>query len=189
MTGTFVPVSGYQLIRKQALSLLALRVSLGALMLVWGLDKFANPQHGVAVAGRFYFGLLDSAAMMPVLGAAQIALGLLVVVGLARRYAYPVLAGVTGLTLLGVWRSVVDPWGWIFERTNALFFPSLIIFAGVLVLIAFRDADALHLGRVFRPAPRPDATPHTTTSSTHPAPRADAHSAPTATARAEHRSF
>jgi len=189
MTGTFVDASGYQLMRRQTLSLLVLRVSLGALMIVWGLDKFANPKHGVAVAGRFYFGLLDSAAMMPVLGAAQIALGLLVVAGIARRYAYPVLAGVTGMTLLGVWRSVVDPWGWMFERTNALFFPSLIIFAGVLVLIAFRDADTMHLGRVFRAAPQPDAAPHTTLAAPHPAPLADAHSAPAATPRAEHRSL
>ncbi len=126
---------------RKALSLLVLRLSLGALMIVWGLDKLANPKHGVAVASRFYFGLLDSASAMPVLGAAQIALGVLVVAGIARRYAYPVLAAVTGMTLLGVWRSVVDPWGWIFKGTNALFFPSLIIFAGVLVLIAFQDME------------------------------------------------
>ena len=143
---------------KQTLSLLALRVSLGALMVVWGLDKLANPNHGVAVASRFYFGLLDSARAMPVLGVAQIALGILIVAGIAKRYTYPVLAGVTGMTLLGVWRSVIDPWGWIFEGTNALFFPSVIIFAGVLVLIAFREMAA----HPAHPAePTHDATEHT----------------------------
>ena len=133
----------------QAVALLALRISLGALMIVWGLDKLVNPQHGVAVASRFYFGLLDSASAMPVLGTAQVALGVLIVVGVAKRYTYPVLAGVTGMTLLGVWRSVIDPWGWMLEGTNALFFPSVIIFASVLVLIAFRDTQP-HSGQSTR---------------------------------------
>lgn len=129
--------------RRKSLSLLVLRLSLGALMIVWGLDKLVNPAHGEAVANHFYFGLLGSATVMPVLGIIQIALGLLVVLGIVRRYTYPVLAAVTGMTLIGVWRSVVDPWGWVLEGSNALFFPSLIIFAGVLVLIAFRDEDAI----------------------------------------------
>ncbi len=131
----------------KAWSLLVLRVSQGLLMLVWGIDKFADPEHGVAVAERFYFGLFGTATLMPVLGTAQLVLGLLVILGVARRYVYPALLAVTGLTLVGVWRSVVDPWGWYLERTNALFFPSLIIFAAVLVLYAFRDEDRFVIGR------------------------------------------
>lgn len=125
----------------RTLSLLGLRASLGALMIIWGLDKLVNPAHGQKVAERFYFGLFGWASMMPVLGVAQVALGVLVVAGVARRYTYPVLAAVTGMTLIGVWRSVIDPWGWMMKGGNALFFPSLIIFASVLVLIAFRADD------------------------------------------------
>ena len=132
-------------------SLLFLRVSLGLLMLVWGADKLATPAHGVAVAERVYLGLGASAALMPALGAPQLALGGLVIAGVARRATYPVLLAVTGLTLLGVRRSVLDPWGWVLEGTNALFFPSLIVFAGALVLQAFRAEDRLVLVR--RPAP------------------------------------
>jgi len=128
-------------------ALLILRLSIALLMIVWGADKLANPGHGAVVAERFYFGLLSARSIMPALGVAQIALGLLVAAGLWRRYAYPVLAAVTGLTLVGVWRSVVDPWGWYLEGTNALFFPSLIVFAGVLVLLAFRDVETLVLDR------------------------------------------
>src|ERR671914_455452 len=111
----------------KAFALLALRVSVGWLMLVWGVDKLVNPSHGVAVADRFYLGLFGTASLMPVL------------------------AVITGVTLLGVWRSVIDPWGWALDGSNALFFPSLIIFAGVLVLIAFRDEDVFAAGA--RPAP------------------------------------
>ncbi|MGH7663276.1 MAG: DoxX family protein [Gemmatimonadaceae bacterium] len=126
-------------------TLLFLRVSMGLLMLVWAVDKFVNPEHGVAVAEHFYFGVLSAPSAMPLLGAVQIALGLLVLAGAARRYVYPLLAFVTGVTMIGVWRSIVDPWGWYMDGANALFFPSLIIFAAVLVLIAFRDEDRLSL--------------------------------------------
>lgn len=129
-------------------------------MLVWGADKLANPAHGMRVAEHFYFGLLGSRALMPALGLAQLMLGLLVLGGVARRASYAALALVTGTTLVGVWRSVVDPWGWWLEGTNALFFPSLIVFAGVLVLLAFADEDVLVLrttarrpGRSAVPAP------------------------------------
>lgn len=114
-------------------------------MLVWGMDKFADPAHGVLVAEKFYFGL-PARSFMPVWGVLQLALGTMVILGLARRITYPVLAVGTGLTMVGVWRSIVDPWGWMLEGSNALFFPSLIIFAGALLLLAFRDDDVLVLG-------------------------------------------
>jgi len=138
---------GFAMSNAKVYALLFLRLSLGLLMLVWGADKFANPSHGVAVADGFYFGLFGTRELMPVLGFAQLVLGILVMLGLARRYVYVTLAIVTGVTLIGVWRSVLDPWGWYLGRTNALFFPSLIIFAGVLVLLAFRDEDRLVVGR------------------------------------------
>jgi uncharacterized membrane protein YphA (DoxX/SURF4 family) len=122
-----------------------LRVSLGILMLLWGADKLVNEQHGLLVSQAFYFGLFSSASLLKALGVIQIALGLLVVLGAARRIAYPALAVVTGITLVGVWRSIVDPWGWYLEGGNVLFFPSLIIFAAALVLAAHRAEDALSL--------------------------------------------
>ena len=150
----------------KAAALLALRVALGWLMLVWGADKFANPAHGVAVADRFYFGLLGAPSLMPLLGGLLIALGALVIGGVLRRAAYPALLLVAGITLVGVWRSVLDPWGWYLERTNALFFPSLIVFAGALALHAFRDEDRLVLGRsrAGAPADRPGPSSNPATS-------------------------
>lgn len=130
----------------KAITLFALRVSLALLMLVWGLDKLVNPGHGAAVAETFYAGILSARSVMPVLGSLQIVLAVGVGLGVFRRFLYPVLAVVTGVTLVGVWRSVLDPWGWYLGDTNALFFPSLIVFAGTLVLIAFREEDALRLG-------------------------------------------
>ena len=126
-------------------SLLLLRVSLGLLMLFWGADKLVNVQHGLVVSEAFYFGLFSSASLLKAFGVLQIVLGLLIVLGAARRIAYPALVVVTATTLVGVWRSVVDPWGWYLEGSNVLFFPSLIIFAAALVLAAHQAEDALSL--------------------------------------------
>ena len=131
----------------RGVTLLFLRISLGLLMIIWGADKLVNPAHGIVVAERFYFGLMSSASFMPALGIAEILLGLMVIAGILRQYSYVLLAIVTGITLVGVWRSVLDPWGWYLGKTNALFYPSLIVFAGVLVLMAFRDEDRLVVGR------------------------------------------
>lgn len=134
-------------------SLLLLRVSLGLLMLIWGVDKLVNVQHGLEVSQYFYLGAFNSAALLRAFGVVQMALGVLIVLGLARRVAYPLLLAVTGVTLLGVWKSVVDPWGWYLEGSNVLFYPSLIVFAASLVLWSFRDDDRLVAGP--RAATRP----------------------------------
>ena len=130
----------------KARSLLLLRASLGLLMLIWGVDKLVNVEHGLEVSRYFYLGAFDSAVLLKAFGVVQMALGVLILLGLARRFAYPALLAVTGVTLLGVWRSVVDPWGWYLDGANVLFYPSLIIFAASLVLWAFRDEDHLVVG-------------------------------------------
>lgn len=40
----------------------------------------------------------------------------------------------------------MDPWGWWLGGANVLFYPSLVVFAGSLVLWAFRDEDRLVVG-------------------------------------------
>jgi hypothetical protein len=113
-------------------------------MLIWGVDKLVNVKHGLTVSEHFYLGAFSNAVLLRAFGVAQMALILL---GVARRVLYPALLAITGATLLGVWRSVVDPWGWWLEGGNVLFYPSLIIFAGSLVLWAFADEDRLVVGR------------------------------------------
>lgn len=75
---------------RAAKALRFLRMYVGALVLVWGMNKLAYPVHGVRVAERFYFGLLASGQIMPVLGALQPLKGVLVVVGAGRRFVVPI---------------------------------------------------------------------------------------------------
>lgn len=58
-----------------------------------------------------------------------------------RRIVDPLIFLINLGSLLAVWRSIVDPWGWVLDGTNVFFFPSLIVAAGCLVLIAFRDQE------------------------------------------------
>lgn len=134
-------------------SLLLLRVSLGLFLVIWGVDKLANVTHGIEVSDHFFLGAFSHRLLLQAYGVAEIAVGLLIALGIGRRLTYPVLLAITGMTLLGVWKSIVDPWGWWLEGTTALFYPSLIIFAASLVLQAFRDDDHLVLlGRSGRAA-------------------------------------
>jgi putative oxidoreductase len=129
----------------KALSMVVLRISLGLLMLIWGVDKLVNVEHGMLVSERFYLGAFSVPALLQAFGVAQMTLGTLIVLGLFGKYLYPVLVVITGVTLLAVWRSIIDPWGRYLEGANALFFPSLVIFAGALVLMGFREFDLYSL--------------------------------------------
>ena len=133
-------------------ALLLLRVSLGLLLVAWGADKLRDASHGLEVAGTFYGGVVSSPAVMTAFGALEAALGASVVLGAFRRVTYPALLAITGTTLAAVWKSVIDPLGVVFEDAQLLFYPSLIIFAGALVLWAFRDDDVLAIDRRGRAA-------------------------------------
>jgi len=125
----------------QRYALLFLRISLGGLMLYWGVDKLINVAHGVTVAQKFYGGLTMATTVMNVFGVVQVALGALIIAGVFRRVTYPALMLVTGTTLIAVWKSIVDPFKLVLEGGTLIFYPSLIIFAAALVLVAFRDLD------------------------------------------------
>lgn len=128
-------------------TLLLLRISLGWLLVIWGADKVFNVEHGLAVANKFYFGFLATEGALQIAGLLQILVGIAVVLGIYRRWVYPLQALFNAASLLAVLQSVIDPWSWVFEGSNALFYPSLIIFAASLLLIAYRDEDRLILGK------------------------------------------
>jgi uncharacterized membrane protein YphA (DoxX/SURF4 family) len=79
----------------------------------------------------------------------RVSTGLLcVILGLLRRYAYPLQAAILCVGALAIWKYLLDPLGlWLLDQETAqvLFFPSLGIAAATLVLIALRDDDRLSL--------------------------------------------
>jgi len=123
--------------------LLLLRVSTGWLLVMWGLDKFVNVEHGQRVAESFYLGIGSQAVVQNVFGGLEMILGLLVVFGLWRKRAYPVMFVVLLITALAVWKSILDPWGFVLDGSQVLFYPSIIVLAGAMVLWGTMDQDEL----------------------------------------------
>ncbi len=140
----------------QAFSLFALRVSLGMLMVWWGLAKIVNPKMGLGVQKKFYFSLFDSADMQFAFGFFQLAVGLLVVLGLFRALAVPAQIAITGFSALTIWSALLDPFAlWLpvdkIVGIQHLFYPSVIALCGATVMIAFRQQDRLALDNFLKP--------------------------------------
>ena len=125
--------------------LLLLRLSTGWLLVMWGLDKFLDVEHGQRVAESFYLGIGSQAVVQNVFGGLEMLLGLLVVLGLWRKRAYPVAFVVLLITALAVWKSILDPWGLVLDGSQVLFYPSIIILAGAMVLWGTMDEDEMTL--------------------------------------------
>ncbi len=132
----------------KALSLLFLRVSTGLLCVLWGLIRIGDPAIGAQVNGKYYGGILSGEVIQYAWGGFLLIVGLLTILGLLRRYAYPLQAAILCVGAIGIWKYLVDPLGlWLLDRetSQVLFFPSLGMAAATLVLLAFRDEDSIAL--------------------------------------------
>jgi uncharacterized membrane protein YphA (DoxX/SURF4 family) len=137
------------------LTLLLLRVSVGMLSIWWGLAKIRMEGFGSTISDTFYDGTFSYAWLQTGFGGLQVLLGALVILGLFREIAYLAQLAVHGFTTGAVWYAIVDPFGWWLELErpfphSQLFYPSAIVVAACLLLIAFRDREALALDRLVR---------------------------------------
>lgn len=134
------------------LSLLLLRVTTGFLMVWWGLNKIVSTGLSKSISENFYGGAFSQAWLLIAFGVLQTALGALVVLGLFRRPAYLVQLAVNAFTAAAVWYAIVDPFKWYLPPQSGfpftqLFYPSAIIAAASLLLIAFHDWERWALDR------------------------------------------
>jgi uncharacterized membrane protein YphA (DoxX/SURF4 family) len=132
-----------------SISLLIMRIGTGALLIVWGLVRVMGGK-GVGLADKYYGGVGSDVTLQLAYGWAEVALGVLVVIGLFRKYT---LIG-SALILVGgaipIWRHFLDPFGkYLHEDANILFFPSLTVAGAALALIALRQHDTLALDNLF----------------------------------------
>jgi putative oxidoreductase len=132
----------------KAASLLFLRVSTGLLCVIWGLVRIAEPKAGVGVNTKYYGGLLADVSWQMPWGVFMLIVGLLTILGLLRKYVYPLQAAILCVGALAIWKYLLDPLGLYLldrETSQILFFPSLGIAAATLVLLAFKGDDAFAL--------------------------------------------
>jgi len=125
-------------------SLLLLRIGTGLLLALWGALRVTAPAAGPGLATKYYSGFMGMQTIQIAFGLFEILVGLLVVLGFLRRFAYPLQALILVPGALMLWRYLLDPMGlYLLDKDSSqiLFFPSITLAAAALVLIAFRDAD------------------------------------------------
>ncbi|MEM8988161.1 MAG: hypothetical protein AAGC95_15710 [Pseudomonadota bacterium] len=136
----------------KAATLFLLRLTTGALLIIWGALKVMAPNVSVSVSDRYYSGALSAEALQTPLGIAQCLLGLAVILGLLRVIVYPVQAIVLGLGLAAIWQYIADPFGLYLldeDTRQILFFPSSTVFIASLIMLAFKEDDRWTLDGVF----------------------------------------
>lgn len=142
--------------------LLLLRLSTGALLVIWGVIKVMEPERSVRISDKLYGGLFSADALQAPLGLAEIALGALVVLGLFRSVVYPLQALVLCAGAVSVWKYLLDPLGaWLLtpETRQYLFFPSSTVAIAALLLLAYRADDRFAVDRLVFGAGRDEARP------------------------------
>lgn len=122
------------------ISLLMMRLTLAAFLLVWVADKFVNPKHTVAVLAGFY-ALKDASPQIVLgLGIAQLVLVLAFAVGLLRFWTYGAVMVMHAVTVAVSWWKIVPPFG---PAANILFWAGIPVLAAMIALFLLRDRDRI----------------------------------------------
>jgi len=116
--------------------LLLLRLSVFLVMLMWTLDKFVNPDHAAKVFESFYLLKGFGHAIMYAIGAAEMALIIAFLLGLAKRWTY-------GAVLVLHAVSTLSSYKMYFSFDHLLFFAAWPMLAACWALYWLRDADTL----------------------------------------------
>lgn len=133
-------------------SLAFLRVSMGLLLMIWGVIRIGAPDAGTGVSTKYYGGIGAATGIQYAWGAALLLIGFLTVIGLLRRFALPAQAVVLCIGALAIAQYLVDPLGmWLLSREDSqvLFFPSLAMAAASLLLVTMREEDRWAVDRLF----------------------------------------
>ena len=130
------------------ISLLIMRIGTGALLFIWGHVRVVGGR-GEGLANKYYGGMASEATLQAAFGWFEIALGLLVMLGLFRKYTLIGSAVILVGGAFAIWRHFLDPFGrYLHEDANILFFPSLTVAGAAMALIALREMDTLALDRL-----------------------------------------
>ena len=132
-------------------SLAFLRVSMGLLLMIWGVIRVSAPDAGSGVSTKYYGGIGAATGIQYAWGAALLIIGFLTVIGLLRRFALPAQAVVLCFGALAIAKYLVDPLGmWLLSREDSqvLFFPSLAMAAASLLLVTMREEDRWAVDRL-----------------------------------------
>lgn len=123
--------------KKLQLSLLFLRVTVFLVMFMWTIDKFVNPEHAAKVYEMFYYIAGLESVVVYVIGAIEIIILLLFLVGYNKKYTYGAVLIFHTVSTLSPFKLYLAP----FEGANLLFFAAWPMLAACFTLFLLRDQD------------------------------------------------
>ena len=131
--------------KMKAISLLLLRLSTGIYLVLWGIRKF-DAEGAARMSDNYYGGLVSDATLNIGIGSAQVLLGLIVVLGLFRAYAYLGQLAWYAIGVLPIIAFLLDPLAlYLVEQGRLTWFPSWTLLFASLVLVVFKESDTITL--------------------------------------------
>ncbi len=129
------------------IALLAMRIGVFIVFLMWGLDKFLNPGHNSGMIGHYYPGAIAGImqSTLPLLGALQLIMLGLFFLGFFKTitYGYFLLAHL-GTTIVSAGRLFPRGGTWAgYELHQLLYFGSLPMLGCCIALFLVRERDTL----------------------------------------------
>lgn len=133
----------------RSISLLIMRIGCGMLLVLWGGMRLFQDGVGTMLAEKYYGGVGTTSIFQTGFAVVEVIIGILVVIGLFRKYALIGQAVILVGGALAIWKHLLDPFGlYLHEEANLLFFPSLTVAGATLALIALREFDTLSLDAI-----------------------------------------
>lgn len=119
-------------------SLLALRLGVFLVMLVWTIDNFVDPAHLVRIIGHFYFIKDVPLGLVYAIGVVKAVILLAFVCGVCKRWSYGLILAFHALTTLASWRQYIPG-----DSYSLLFFAAWPMLSACVALYLLRDSDTL----------------------------------------------
>jgi len=125
--------------RALEISLLLLRLSIGAFFLVWAFDKIVNPEHAGRVFAGFYM-MPISGDIVLASGIAQAVVVLAFIAGAFKTLSYGALLLMHAVSTLSTWKHLIAPYA---PDTSILFWAAVPVVFALVALFVLRDRDRL----------------------------------------------
>ncbi len=125
---------------KLEISLVVMRLTFAAFMLVWAIDKVIDPEHARAVFSRFYFTELPPGPFI-VIGVVQIIVVVAFAVGFARLWSYGAMLLMHAVSTASTFAELLDPWA--AGPRGLLFWAAVPALGAIIALFVLRDRDRL----------------------------------------------
>lgn len=138
---TYVLTNSIKIRQRISLVLLLLRIGIFLMMVIWAIDKFVRPEHGVAVFSSFYGLESVGLAIVYAIGVFQLALFGCFLVGYRQKITYGLVLLLHGVSTVVSFPVYLNTYAGDPESCNILFWAAFPVLAACFGLYYLRDLD------------------------------------------------